>query len=573
MFDTLISHITSHLKPRFAWSPRALQAQIPIAMSLSLAQNCVPSTFGPVLYGAEILSLEANLVTNYSASVPAAFRYTSPAVQLTNATFCNVTITYTHPGQNDNLVTEAWLPENWNERFMAVGGGGWVAGRFFLSYNAMNGAIADGFATITTDAGLGSANEPSPWALNSPGNVNLYNLQNLASVSLKDEAIIGKSLIKSYYSQDPQYSYWAGCSQGGRQGLMLAQRYPDIYDGIVAGAPAINWNKLVSFVYWPHQVMNELGAFPYPCEFDAIVNKATSECDPLDGVADGVISDIAACFKSFDPFSLVGQSITCAQKNGTQQIISEAAATVVNATWHGHVTADGQRPYHGILPGADFTGNKPTSFSQPGIVMTSCNEKGCTDEPSNLGTAWFKLFIAKNETFDLTNMSREEYDALVYSGRQQYESIVETADPDLRQFKAAGGKMVTFHGLADNIIPPGGTEDYYKAVNEVIPDIQDFYRYFEAPGLGHCFGGVSSTPTGLFEQLRNWVENGTAPDQTPIQISVGNATHNRILCPYPEKSIFNDGCGDASKAECWSCSESPVKSNTTKRAAPMFHGL
>ncbi|KXH49438.1 hypothetical protein CSIM01_03726 [Colletotrichum simmondsii] len=464
MFDTLNNYITSHLKSRFAWSPRALQAQIPLAMSLSLAQNCVPSTFSPVLYGAEILSLEANLVTNYSASVPSAFRYTSPAVQLTNATFCNVTITYTHPGQNDNLVTEAWLPENWNERFMAVGGGGWVAGRFFLSYNAMNGAIADGFATITTDAGLGSANEPSPWALNSPGNVNLYNLQNLASVSLKDEAIIGKSLIKSYYSQDPQYSYWAGCSQ-------------------------------------------------------------------------------------------------------------EAAATVVNATWHGHVTADGQRPYHGILPGADFTGNKPTSFNQPGIVMTSCNEKGCTDEPSNLGTAWFKLFIAKNETFDLTNMSREEYDALVYSGRQQYESIVETADPDLRQFKAAGGKMVTFHGLADNIIPPGGTEDYYKAVNEVIPDIQDFYRYFEAPGLGHCFGGVSGTPTGLFAQLRNWVENGTAPNQTPIQIAVGNATHNRILCPYPQKSVFNDGCGDASKAECWSCSESPVKSNTTKRAAPMFHGL
>ncbi|GJC86075.1 putative feruloyl esterase ARB_07085 [Colletotrichum liriopes] len=534
-------------------------------MALSLIQNCVPSTFSLSVYGTEIQSLEANLITNYNATVPAAYRFTSPSVQLQNATFCNVTITYTHSGQNDSITTEAWLPAEWNERFMAVGGGGWVAGRFFLSYSAMRGAIADGYATITTDAGLGSAMEPSPWAQTSPGNVNLYNLQNLGSVSLNEQAVIGKSLIKSFYGQAPKYSYWNGCSQGGRQGLMLAQRYPTAFDGIAAGAPAINWNKLVTFVQWPQQVMNELGQWPYMCELDAITLAAVSACDQLDGTIDGVISDARKCLNSFNPFSVVGDSTACAQLNGTQKTITKAAAIVLNATWHGRVTADGKQDYHGVLPGSDLTGNLPTSFGQPGIVTTACTEKGCTGTPSNLGTLWFKLFVSKSEPLDMTKLTREEFDGLAYSGTQQYASLLETNDADLRAFRAAGGKMVTFHGLADNIIPPGGTEDYYNAVTDIIPEVHDFYRYFEAPGLGHCFGGASDSPTGLFQQLRNWVENGTAPEKTPIKITVGNTTHDRILCPYPQTSVFSKECGDVSKDKCWSCSgDIPVSSRTTR---------
>ena len=157
---------------------------------MSLASLCAPETFGSLaLFGAEILSVESALVTNYTASSPSAYRYTQPSTEAHGIDFCNVTVSYTHPGQDDNIIVEAWLPstENWNERLQAVGGGGWVAGRFFLSYGAMNGAIADGYVTITTDAGLGAAEDATPWAQVSDGNVNLYNLQNLASVSLNDE--------------------------------------------------------------------------------------------------------------------------------------------------------------------------------------------------------------------------------------------------------------------------------------------------------------------------------------------------------------------------------------------------
>lgn len=171
-------------------------------MPAYLANACVPGTFSNLsLFGGEILSVETTLVSNYSASVPAAYRYTAPSVQLTNATFCNVTVSYTHPGQNDNIYVEAWLPtNNWNERFQAVGGGGWGAGRFYLSYVGMQGALADGYATITTDAGLGSSMDASSWAQISPGNVNLYNLQNLASVSLNDEVSTVAPFVSSLLS-------------------------------------------------------------------------------------------------------------------------------------------------------------------------------------------------------------------------------------------------------------------------------------------------------------------------------------------------------------------------------------
>jgi pimeloyl-ACP methyl ester carboxylesterase len=124
----------------------------------------------------------------------------------------------------------------------------------------MVGAVADGYATITTDAGLGTSDDPRDWALLSPGNVNPFNLQNLGSRSLGDEAVLGKAIIKSFYGKGPNYSYWNGCSQGGRQGLMLAQRYPDAYDGIAVGAPALYWTKLFATIQWPQQYMNQLGA-------------------------------------------------------------------------------------------------------------------------------------------------------------------------------------------------------------------------------------------------------------------------------------------------------------------------
>ncbi|KAK0724869.1 tannase and feruloyl esterase [Lasiosphaeris hirsuta] len=529
------------------------------------ASLCVSDTFaGLSLPGAEILSVSALLVTNYTASVAATFRFTQPAVEVQDATFCNVTVAYTHPGQNDNIITEAWLPtDDWNGRFLAVGGGGYAAGRFSLSYENMKGAIGDGYATITTDSGLGNAQDPTPWALVSPGNVNLYNLQNFGDVSLNDQAVIGKALIKSIYGKGPEYSYWSGCSQGGRQGLSMAQRYPKAYDGISAVAPAISWNGLAASAHWPQQFMNNLGTYPYPCEIDAITAAAVEACDGLDGVVDGVIAEADACLASFDPFSLVGKVIDCNQTvDGSQVNISRAAAATVNATWHGASKVDGTPIWSGFLPGTDLTGSS-TAPGQISMVVTNCTTGTCVGAPSYLTVKWVQIFLAKDPNFDIVNLTHADYVRLVHAGKQQYESFLGTNDPDLSDFRDAGGKMITYHGLADNVIPPGGSRKYYKEVSALMPDAPSFYRYFEAPGLGHCWGGRSGQPTALFRQLRAWVENGTAPEQTPIDVNVEDGTvHHRILCPYPEVSVFDEGCGDAAAVECWSCGKRGSENQT-----------
>ncbi|KAL1859956.1 hypothetical protein Plec18170_001904 [Paecilomyces lecythidis] len=417
----------------------------------------------------------------------------------------------------------------------------------------MNGALADGYATITTDAGLGSASDAAPWALSSPGNVNLYNLDNLASVSLNDEATIGKSLIESFYGKLPEFSYWNGCSQGGRQGLMLAQRYPTAYDGIAVGAPAIYWTEFFASIQWPQQFMNMLDIYPYGCELDAITNAAIAACDGLDGVTDGIIMETDGCLASFDPFQLVGKTINCTEAGGKLNI-SAAAAAVTNATWNGPITADGRNVWYGLNPGADLTGNSPTSYGQPGIVATNCTTGTCTGAPSFLGLQWLQYFVVKDPDFDVSNLTHVEFDRLAHLSTQIYSSTISTDDPDLSTFRDSGGKLISFHGLADNIIPSKGTQKYFNTTASVLPDINTFYRHYEVPGLGHCFGGLSGEPTDLFAQLRAWVENGTRPGPSPIQITTSDGVvQQRILCPYPQRANLDKDCGDTAAADCWSC--------------------
>ncbi|KIM93816.1 hypothetical protein OIDMADRAFT_136812 [Oidiodendron maius Zn] len=510
---------------------------------------CAPSMFkAPIVFGAEITSIGANLVSNFTSVIPAISN--TPISNATDITFCNVTVSYTHPGQGDNITVTAWLPiDGWNERMEGVGGGGWVAGGpDSLSYTELVGAISSGYAGVTTDAGLNSGHDVSamPWAVLSPGNVNLYDLENLASRSLYDQAIIGKSIIEDFYGKPPKRSYWNGCSQGGRQGMMTAQRYPDLYDGIAAAAPAINWNAFFTAMYWPQLIMNLAGKYPYGCELDAVTAAAVAACDDLDGVIDGVISNVDECH--FDPYTVVGSVFNCSA-TGKRMQITEMAAAVANATWSGPKTSNGAFLWYGPHIGADLSG----TLSSLGLAGTNCTSGTCVGAPQYLGTEWMTLFIEKNPDFNLTNISHEQYDEIVYSGWQQFGSIIETADPDLSKFKASGGKILTFHGLADPIIPTRGSQHYYDAVAALDRDVHDFYRLFLAPGVFHCSGGPGGQPHTVLEALVEWVENGSVPDILPVSFTtVNGTTFNQILCPYPLKSVYSRG-GDPTLADSYTC--------------------
>ncbi|PQE06068.1 feruloyl esterase B precursor protein [Rutstroemia sp. NJR-2017a BBW] len=465
----------------------------------------------PDLTGAQILSLDATPVMNYSLppSYPSLTK-TAPITNSSSISFCNVTIVYTHPGEGDTIKVQVWLPasSSWNSRFMGTGGGGFATGYFD---SALAPAIAAGYSAASTDGGhdpaLASA---EPWALLSPGNVNLYLLQDFASVALNDMTVLGKAVTESFYGVKPKYSYWNGCSTGGRQGHMMAQRYPDAYDGIHASAPAIN---------------------------------VIQACDDLDGVTDGIISAVGLC--NFNASSVIGTQATCS--DNTTQTVSSGAAAIAQAAWNGSTSSSGAFQWYGL------TRNSPLT----GLAGTTCSSsnQNCTQAPFQACVDWISAFIKKNTSFPITNMTHSEYDRIFHASVQQYTPIIGTNDPDLSEFRDAGGKMLAVHGLADQLIPTNGTVDYYQKVEKLDPSVRDYYRFYEVPGMGHCGGGSGAVPEDMMAALVKWVEGGDAPETLPAKTTTSNGTVKEIgLCQFPLVNAYKGG--DINKASSYECRDS-----------------
>lgn len=418
----------------------------------ALLANCIPSAIPfPTLFGAEILSVAASPITNFSRNITVDVYPNNAAINVTNMAFCNITVTHTHPGQGDRLNTEIWLPvaPKWNERMKMVGGGGFIAGRDADAYIPMAGAVGEGYAGVTIDAGLPINPEipaffPNAWALLSQGNVDLYKLQNLASVSLNDAAVIAKDVIGSFYGKKPKFSYYTGCSQGGRQGLMLAQRYPTAFDGIAAAAPGVNWPAFFISHQYPQQLMTERGEYPAGCEFETLTAAAKKACDGLDGLVDDLIADPDAC--RFDPFTLVGKEIancTSFPSGPRKWKVSRTAAEVANAIWRtGALKSDGSFMWY-------LTGYEARMTGFAGLADTICKEDGtCAGNPLPVFAEWTRLFVKKDANYDpAAPISRKEFERIFRDSVREYESLMGTNDPDLSEFKEAGGKMMTYHGL------------------------------------------------------------------------------------------------------------------------------
>ncbi|KAJ9238273.1 hypothetical protein DTO169E5_4817 [Paecilomyces variotii] len=493
----------------------------------------------PVLTGALILDIQAQEAHNFSAAslgpgTNEGGRYT--------ISFCNVTVTHTHPGWNDTINTQVWLPlEGWNGRFQALGGGGFSTGfgATYLTY-----AVSQGFASASTDGGnpgeAGTDTIPTDlsWALSSENNVNWFLLEDYASKATNDMSVIGQQVTKSYYKKPASYSYFAGCSGGGRQGLLMAQKYPDTFDGILAVAPAINIQNFIPAGLWAAQVMNQIGVYPSPCEIDAFTKAAVQACDWLDGVEDGIISLPDLCqVKAHD---LVGKNYTC---NGIQKTLSASSAKVIQAAWSGTASATGKYGWFGV--------NKDAAINTYYIPTTCAANGTCHSKGSDLFGDWFRYLIVKDPNFSIENMTPKAFIEGLHSSTTQYSSILGTNDPDLSNFKASGGKMITWHGLADEAIPPNGTIVYYQEVLKADPEAHDFYRFFEAPGVGHCYGGLGPIPNGAMSQLIEWVEKGRAPDT--LHATKGSNDTARDLCPYPLRQKFIGG--DARNATSFTCAK------------------
>jgi hypothetical protein len=435
--------------------------------------------------------------------------------------FCRVALTVA-----PQIKIEVWLPTaTYNDRFQAVGGGGYAGS---ISFGAMAGALRTGYATASTDTG--HTGFSGAFALNPDGTLNWQLIEDFASRSLFQLTEKSRTLVDAFYGQPATYSYWNGCSTGGRQGLMLAQRFPDGYDGILAGAPAINWDRFHPAHLWPQLVRLQETGGPIPtCKYDAVVAAAVAACDTQDGVADGILDDPRRC--EFDPHTLVGADL------GACGTLTESEADAIALMWDGPRNGDGDRLWYGIPIGAPMA-----ALAGPA--------------PFFIGLQHAQFWVNQDPTWDWQTLTYGTYPDFFATSVEKFNDVIGTDDPDLSAFRDSGGKVLMWHGWADPLIFPEGTIDYYDKVIGSFHSterVQEFARLFMAPGVGHCGGGAGPNQFDMFAALVAWVEDGTAPDRiTATRVEGGAVARTRPLCAYPCVARY-DGTGDPNTAASFKC--------------------
>ncbi|MEW2347751.1 tannase/feruloyl esterase family alpha/beta hydrolase [Streptomyces sp. NPDC006684] len=464
--------------------------------------------------------------------IPPQDGYTVPGVPAR----CEVTVTLTHPGADDHARIQVWLPASgWNGRLQTVGGSAYAAGDYGGQLAA---AVQGGYAAATTDAGVSTYTDVS-WALTAKGAINRPLLENFASRSEHETAVLAKQVVSGAYGRPAAHAYFNGCSTGGRQGYMEAQRHPDDYDGIAAHAPAISWDAFEVATLWPQVVMAQSHTYPTKCEFDAFTAAAVTACDLTDGAKDGVIGDPAAC--DYDPRRLIGTRIDC---DGVPTTITAADAAVVREIWDGPRSGRGTKLWYGTPVGADLSA---LAGVEDGIA-----------QPFPVPAAWVTTFVRKHPAEDATKLSYAEFEKAFRQSRAEFGGVIGTDDPDLSGFRRSGGKLLSWQGLADQYIPAAGTAAYRDRVEDRMGGagrVDDFYRLFLAPGTDHCAGpgNTGAAPTDPLGALVDWVEHGKAPDTLPAAATRADGrTVTRDLCRYPRVSRYT-GRGDVDEASSFRC--------------------
>ncbi|KAH7071419.1 Tannase/feruloyl esterase [Paraphoma chrysanthemicola] len=510
---------------------------------------CSSNAFsGITLPNIDVVSITAVPFKNYTYQYPA---YVPPTPDISSLNFCNVTITYNHPGYNDTINTSVYLPtKDWNGRYQAAGGSGFsTGGTGTLFITALDG-LSKGFVVSTTDGGHSSSlavqsGADNAWALTSPGNANWNLVADFSYIALHEMVSLSKNFTEIFYGQAPSFSYYYGGSQGGRQGYQYAQRFPYDFDGIVALFPAIEWSKLMALLAWPSIVMELNKVYPPSCETGAITTAVIEACDSLDGVVDGIISRPDLC--TFNAYSVIGKTISC---EGTQSSISKAAALVMSEAWNGPRYSNGKTFFHGFVKGTDISspGNPAATTC---TTNNSTGEQTCAFSGTPLGPGWFGSFVLKDLNATFKNITFDQWDELNRLSRQEYDSLLETADPDLSLFKEAGGKLLTWHGLADPLISANNTEVYHDQVKQLDPKLDDFYRLFLMAGGVHSTIGPIQVKN-IQNYIVNWVEKGNAPETI---LATGTdptgKPYNRNLCKFPRVQHYIGG--NSSIPEAYKC--------------------
>ncbi len=368
------------------------------------------------------------------------------------------------------------MPDSgWNGKYEAVGNGGWSGS---ISYSAMAAAVTAGYVASSTDTGhIGSS------ASFAPGHPE--KLIDYAYRSEHEMTVTAKALIAAFYGDGPKVSYWNGCSAGGKQGLMEAQRYPGDFDGILAGSPAANWTGRAAQSIWVAQALHKDDASYIPPDLYPALHRAVLDaCDAIDGVKDGVLENPRA--SHFDPEVLlckVGESRNCL--NAAQV---EAARKIYAPSVNPRTC---KRLYAGLEPGGELQWQV---WGGP--------------RPLSIGLDYFRYVVFEDPKWDYQAL---DFDGGVARAEELDHSRINALDPDLKSFFARGGKLIQYHGWSDPQISPGNSVDYYQSVEARMGKVDDWYRLFMVPGMAHCGGGEGATSFDAMPALERWVEQKRAP--------------------------------------------------------------
>ena len=435
--------------------------------------------------------------------------------------FCRVAATL-KPTSDSDIKMEVWLPASgWNGKYQAVGNGGWAG---TITYSAMARALRDGYATSSTDTGHTGGN--ASFALGHPEKLVDYAYRAVHEMTAKSKAI-----ANAFYGTDVKRSYFNGCSTGGRQALIAAQRFPNDFDGIVAGAAANPKSALDAWRVWMTQAMLKDKASFIPEEKHRVVHQAVlNACDTLDGVEDGLIENPTRC--RFDPAVLA-----CRGADGPNCLTAAQVETakVVMSPVKNRQT--GQLIFPGFEPGTELGWSRMLSGPDP---YANAVEQ-------------FKYIVFKDPKWDWRTFNLERDLAAAEKAGQ---GTLAAVDPNLTAFAQRGGKLITYHGWSDNSIAPQASVNFFAralAATKAPTRGPAWLRLYMVPGMGHCSGGEGPDTFDMMSPLDAWVERGTLPQQiVASKITAGKVTRTRPLCPYPQVARYK-GTGSIDEAANFAC--------------------
>jgi feruloyl esterase len=435
---------------------------------------------------------------------------------------------------------EVNLPDRWNRRFYMTGNGGLAGDPVDTPNNAdRTSALNNGFVMARTNTGHDARKEPSgSFIMSNPQKAIDY-----AYRAVHVTAETAKKIATDYYSQPITFSYWNSCSNGGRQGLLEAQRYPDDFDGIVANAPWVDQTGFTLGAIWNQKALTEA---PVSAEKMAIVAKAAmTKCDAIDGLKDGLIDDPRTC--SFDPLKDVP---ACKDGADGAECLTAAQAMAVKKVYSGPVS-NGKSLFPGFMVGSEALNTAPNGSVATGwqgaIVAAAPNKPA----DFNLAEGVMKYLIL--------DPPKPEYDTLTFNYDKEpgivarWSKLADAKDADLSKFRQSGGKLIMTYGWADQILQPLMGVRYYEEVTAKNRNARDFARLFMMPGVAHCGGGVGPDRHDAVTAVIDWVEKGKAPDQLIVnKLTNGQVVRTRPLCPYPQVARYK-GQGSIDEAANFSC--------------------